>query len=165
MLHLEDDNVESSAGDTEVPFGLMRRNLVEADMDITPMIDLTFLLLIFFLVSSTPDKATVVDLPEANHGVGVSQLNSVIFTIGVGGLNTAPVYAADGRVPGTELSDDLQTRSDQIRDAVEKGFRENKTNVVIKADRNVAHREVARVIKAVSQVEGVKIHLAVLETQ
>jgi len=164
MLHL-DDNVESHEEDTEVPPGLMRRSLVEADMDITPMIDLTFLLLIFFLVSSTPDKNTVVDLPEANHGVGVSQLNSVIFTIGMGGLNAAPVYEADGRVPGTELSDNLEIRNNQIVEAVEKGFRENKTDIVVKADRNVAHREVARVIKSVSQVEGVKIHLAVLETR
>lgn len=164
MLHL-DDNVDSDVDETEAPLRLMGRSLVEADMDITPMIDLTFLLLIFFLVSSTPDKSTVVDLPEANHGVGVSQLNSVIFTVGMGGLNVAPVYAADGRVPGTELSDDLEVRSSQIVAAVEEGFRENRTNVIIKADRNVAYREVARVVKAVSQVEGVKIHLAVLETQ
>ena len=38
-----------------------------------------------------------------------------------------------------------------------------KDNVLIKADRNVAHRDVARVIKAVSRVEGAKIFLAVLE--
>jgi len=164
MLHL-DDNVEQQEEDTEALPKLLRRPLVEAEMDITPMIDLTFLLLIFFLVSSTPDKSTVVDLPEANHGIGVSQLNSVIFTIGMGGLNVAPVYNADGRIPGTELSDNLEIRSKQIVEAVEKGFRENKTDVVIKADRDVAHREVARVIRAASQVEGVKIHLAVLETQ
>jgi len=164
MLHL-DDKAESHEEEAEQPLRLMSRNLEEADMDITPMIDLTFLLLIFFLVSSTPDKNTVVDLPPANHGVGVSQLNSVIFTIGMGGLNTAPVYAGDGRVPGTELSDDLGTRHKQIVEAVERGFRENRPNIIIKADRNVAFREVSRVIKAASEVDGVKIHLAVLETQ
>jgi biopolymer transport protein ExbD len=134
-------------------------------MDIAPMIDLTFLLLIFFLVSSTPDQLTAIDLPEATHGVGVSELNSVIFTVAMGGLGPAPVYAADGRIPGTELADDLETQRRQIREAVEQGFRENKTSVIIKADKSVAHREVARVVKAVSQVEGVRIHLAVLDTQ
>jgi biopolymer transport protein ExbD len=164
MLQL-DDNVGSLEEESEEPPRLLSRKLIEADMDITPMIDMTFLLLIFFLVSSTPDKSTVIDLPKASHGVGVSQLNSVIFTIGMGGLGPAPVYAADGRIPGAELSDNLETRGRQIAEAVEKGFRENKPNVVIKADRDVAYREVARVVKAVSQIEGVKIHLAVLETQ
>ena len=42
-------------------------------------------------------------------------------------------------------------------------YEQNKDNVIIKADRNVAHREVARVIKAVSRVPGAKIFLAVLE--
>ena len=41
---------------------------------------------------------------------------------------------------------------------------ENKENVLIKADRNVAHREIARVIKAVSRVEGTKIFLGVMES-
>ena len=48
------------------------------EMDITPMIDITFLLLIFFLVASTPDRQTAVDLPTARFGRGVSQNNAVI---------------------------------------------------------------------------------------
>jgi biopolymer transport protein ExbD len=134
-------------------------------MDITPMIDVTFLLLIFFLVSSLPDQKTAIDLPKADHGVGVSQLHSVIFTVAEGGLNAAPVYAADGRVAGTELSDNLDTRRRQIAELVERGLREGKPNVVIKGDKNIAYREVARVIKAVSQVQGVEIYLAVLESK
>lgn len=164
MLRISDQS-EPPQEEAYVSLTMRRRKRVEADMDIAPMIDLTFLLLIFFLVSSTPDELTAIDLPEANHGVGVSQINSVIFTIGMGGLGSAPVYAADGRIPGTELADDLEVQRQQIREAVEKGFRENKSNVIIKADKNVAHREVARVIEAVSPVQGVKIHLAVLEIQ
>ena len=136
----------------------------DAEMDITPMIDITFLMLIFFLVASTPDQQTAVQLPEANHGVSVSQLHSVLFTVGEGGLDYAPVYAADGKIPQFQLSDDLGERNRQIRAAVKKGFQDNKSNVVIKADKTVAFREVARVIKEVSKIEGVKIHLAILET-
>jgi len=141
------------------------RRREEAEMDITPMIDVTFLLLIFFLVTSLPDQKTAIELPKADHGVGVSQLHSVIFTVAEGGLDAAPVYAADGRVPGTELSDDLNTRRKQIGELVGKGMREGKSNVVIKGDKNVAYREVARVVKAVSQVKGVAIYLAVLESK
>ena len=136
----------------------------DAEMDITPMIDITFLMLIFFLVASTPDQQTAVELPEANHGVSVSQLHSTLFTVGEGGLDYAPVYAADGKIPEFQLSDDLSERNRQIRTAGEKGFLENKSNIVIKADKTVAFREVARVIKEVSKIEGVKIHLAILET-
>jgi biopolymer transport protein ExbD len=137
----------------------------DVDLDITPMIDMVFLLLIFFLVSSTPDQKTSIELPPAQHGVAVSQSDAVIVTLGEGGLGAAPAYAADGRIPGTELPDDAQARSQRIRELVELGFREDKTKVVIKGDKNVAHRDVAQVIKAASQVNGIKIHLAVLDSE
>lgn len=142
-----------------------RRKSEDADLDITPMIDMVFLLLIFFLVSSTPDQKTAIELPAARHGVAVTQHDSVIFTLAEGGLGAAPAFAADGRIPGTELPEDNQARSSRIRELVEQGFRENKTSVVIKSDKNVAHRDVAQLIKAASQVEGVKLHLAVLDTE
>jgi biopolymer transport protein ExbD len=142
-----------------------RSRMDDIDMDITPMIDMTFLLLIFFLVSSTPDQQTAIDLPSAQHGVGVSQLESVVFTIAEGGVKAAPVYAADGRIPGTELPDEPEARRNRVRELVEEGFRDDKTSVVIKGDKHVAHRDVAQLVKAASQVNGVKIHLAVLDTE
>ena len=77
----------------------------------------------------------------------------------------APVYNSDGKIPEHQLSDDPEQRRQQIRDAVEQGFRENKTKVVIKGDKNLAYRQVESVIRAVSEVEGVQIHLAVLESK
>lgn len=141
------------------------RQREDVDLDITPMIDMVFLLLIFFLVTSTPDQQTSVELPEAQHGVAVTQNDSVIFTLAEGGLGTAPAFAADGRIAGKELPDDAAQRAQRVRELIESGFREDKTKVVIKADKNVAHREVAQLIKAASQVDGVKIHLAVLDTE
>jgi biopolymer transport protein ExbD len=156
---------DPQSGEEQVTPLVPPRPQESAEMDITPMIDVTFLLLIFFLVSSVPDQKTAVDLPRADHGVAVSELQSVVLTVAEGGLNAAPVYAADGRVSGTELSDDLDTRHRQIGELVGQGLREGKPNVVIKGDKNVAYREVARVIKAVSQVQGVEIFLAVLESK
>jgi biopolymer transport protein ExbD len=157
--------IDEPKADDEPSVSLLppRRRAEDSEMDITPMIDVTFLLLIFFLVSSTPDRQTAIALPKAYHGVAVSQLQAVVFTIAEGGLNAVPVYAADGRIPGTELSDNLDARSKQIGELVKAGLREGKPNVVIKGDKNVAYREVARVVKAVSQVQGVEIYLAVLE--
>ncbi len=137
----------------------------DAEMDITPMIDVTFLLLIFFLVCSTPDQQSAVDLPKARYGTGVDKKNSVIITVSDGGVESAPIYLADGKIAGARLSDDADEQTEKILEAVTKGREEqNKENVLIKADRNVAYREIARVIKTVSQVEGAKIFLAVLES-
>lgn len=136
----------------------------EDDLDITPMIDITFLLLIFFLVTSTPDQDTAVVLPEALHGDAVSQLESVILTIGESSLDIAPVYAADGKIASSLLPEQEEPRRAAIRGAVEDGMAANKTNVVIKADKGVAFRHVDAVVSAVSQVRGANIHLAVLDT-
>jgi biopolymer transport protein ExbD len=147
------------------PLTKPRRQREDVDLDITPMIDMVFLLLIFFLVSSTPDQQTSIQLPEAHHGVAVSQNDAVIFTLGEGGLGMAPAYAADGRVPGTELPDDAEARMQRVREIVERGFLDDKTSVVVKGDKNVAYRSVAQLIRAASQVNGVKLHLAVLDTE
>jgi biopolymer transport protein ExbD len=166
MLMIPKNEVAEPIDDDAPLLSTRRRSRMgDIDMDITPMIDMTFLLLIFFLVSSTPDQQTAIDLPPAQHGVGVSQLESVVFTIAEGGVNAAPVYAADGRIPGTELPDEPDARRDRVRELVEEGFRDDKTSVVIKGDKNVAHRDVAQLVKAASQVNGVKIHLAVLDSE
>ena len=166
MLMIPKTEAERPVDDDAPLLGSGRRSRMDdIDMDITPMIDMTFLLLIFFLVSSTPDQQTAIDLPPAQYGVGVSQLESVVFTIAEGGVHAAPVFAADGRIPGTELPDEPEARRNRVRELVEEGFRDDKTSVVIKGDKNVAHRDVAQLVKAASQVNGVKIHLAVLDTE
>ena len=155
--------------DDDAPLGpapvKKRKKKTDDEMDITPMIDMTFLLLIYFLVASTPDKNTVVDLATAMKGESVAQLNAVVFTIGEGGLESAPVYNADGKIPGAELSNDLDQRAKQIKEIVEKGFRAGNADVVIKADKGVKFRETDRVMKAASRVQGIQIHLAVKETK
>lgn len=128
------------------------------------MIDITFLLLIFFLVTSTPDEQTAITLPEALHGDAVSQLESTIFTIAETGGDVAPIYAADGKIEAAILPESDSAREEAIRKAVEEGLADNKSNVVIKADRSVAYRHVASVVSSVSRVAGVQLHLAVLDS-
>lgn len=157
-----DDGLEPAQD--ELPLKKPRKKM-DDEMDITPMIDMTFLLLIYFIVSSIPDKSTAIELPKAMKGDTVAQLKATVFTIGEGGLNNAPVYAADGKIAQFALSEDLDERSKQIQEAVEKGSKDGNTDVVIKADKSVLHREVARVIKAVSRVPDIHIYLAVMETK
>ena len=64
----------------------------DCEMDITPMIDITFLLLIFFLVAARLDEDTPVELPPARHGTAVAVKSSVIITLAEGdGENADPV--------------------------------------------------------------------------
>ncbi len=148
----------------EAPLIRRRDRGEDIEMDITPMIDITFLLLIFFIVCSTPDQKSSFELAQARHGKGVSERNSIFITVSAESADPAPVYLADG-INGESLTNDPDEQAELIREAVKKGRRDLRDNVLIKADRNVAYREVARVIKAVSGVEGAKIHLAVLEAE
>ncbi|MEM9659396.1 MAG: biopolymer transporter ExbD [Planctomycetota bacterium] len=140
------------------------RVVQDVELDITPMIDVTFLLLIFFMVTSTMDQQAKVELASARHGDAVGERESVIITVGAGGVDSAPVYLSD-QTDGEPLPEDLELQDEAIRAAVESGRSEEvpKTRVLILADRNVAHRDVARVIKAASRVEGMSIHLGVHE--
>ncbi len=171
-MKIADGMPDSTEHDADSPLPRRQSKLSEKDfeMDITPMIDITFLLLIFFLVCSTSDADTAIDLPQARYGKGVGERNSVIITISKEitldeeGNEHFPVYLADGKIEQNRLPDAYDRQAEMIYAAVERGkMDEAKENVLIKADRDVAHREVARVIKAASKVEGMQMHLAVLE--
>lgn len=141
-----------------------------AEMDITPMIDITFLLLIFFIVCSTMSRQTAVELPRARHGSGVDPNNAVIITMDQpGGEGDPMVYLGDGTGDNSELlAQDHDTQEARIRDAVEEGFlHDGKTMILIKAGKLVKHGEVARVATAATQVdvENVQLYMGVLETQ
>lgn len=146
-------------------FGQRKKSAEDEEVDITPMIDITFLMLIFFLVTSTPDQKTEIELAEALHGSAVSQRESVVISVAFAGLAQSPVYGADGKIPEAILSDDLEKQKEQITELVSQGKDEGKTNVIIKADKAVAYRNIDRVIKSVSATEGIKLHLAVLDTE
>jgi len=146
---------------------VVRRRLPDSgEMDITPMIDVTFLLLIFFLVTSTvPDPSKVVHLPPARHGAAVNPRTSVIITVAErGGPGPALVYLGDGKA-GAPLPDDPASQEALVTRAVREGFAEGRSTVLIKAERGVKHREVSRVATAAAEVEGIQLHLAVLEVQ
>jgi len=133
----------------------------EAELDITPMIDVTFLLLIFFIVASVPDANTTVDLPPARYGSAVSKNNSFTITLSDNGNNGVDVYLAEGTI-GEPLSGGEDAQAEAIRDAVGSSM---KSNVIIKADREIAYHDVSRVAAAVGLVEGVSLHFAVFEVE
>jgi len=136
-----------------------------ADLEITPLIDITFLLLIFFLVCSHPDAKSAVDLPPARYGEGVSARTATIITVAAAeNQSHAEVFLSDGKT-GRSLPRDPQTRADQIRDYVDAGLQEGQDEVLIKAERNVSHREVSEVATAAAAIEGIRLYMAVYEAE
>ncbi len=141
---------------------LRRRNRDSAEMDITPMIDITFLLLIFFIVCSTMDQSSTVQLPPAYFGSAVSERDSTVITVDGSGMDS--VVYLDGGTSGTPLSSNQETQEREIAKAVEEGFREGKSTVVIRASGDLFQAEVNRIETVVGTIPGVKtIHIAVKE--
>ena len=143
------------AEDTTEPL-LRSRTYEDAEMDITPMIDMTFLLLIFFLVCSKIDTSGVVKLPPARYGLPVAQARSVIITVGADDKGGALVYKGDGLDPSRLIAaTGHEAQEAEVAAYVESELaRGNKRDIVIKADGPLKRREVARIEKAATRSEA-----------
>lgn len=148
---------------------LTRRKLEEADMDITPMIDMTFLLLIFFIVSSKMGPKAGVELPLARHGDAVVQKKAVILTVGPGD-SMARVYRGES----VEAKDAFTAASPDDQEAEIIAYIEQEMSspppgqpakelVLIQAAKGLKHRDVARVAKAAARAEVEKLYIGVME--
>lgn len=142
-----------------------RTSTEDAEMDITPMIDITFLLLIFFLVASKMDQAGDVTLPPAKHGVTVSVDNSVVLTIKAGSDGKGLIYKGDSSDSANLISGDEEERAEAIVAYVDEiMLGEAKEYVLIKAAKDVQHKVVSQVAQAIGKsVAAESLHVAVLE--
>lgn len=123
------------------------------------MIDIVFLLLIFFLVCSTMGKNSVVQLPKAIYGIAVNPKTATILTI-AGIESDSVVYIGDGTT-GLELPADEKIQQEEIVAAVEDGLKQGKTDVVIRADKKLHHGEVVRIETIAASVPGITLYVVV----
>jgi biopolymer transport protein TolR len=138
-----------------------RRPQEDVQLDLAPMIDMTFLLLIFFLVCTLPEMHQAADLPPARHGVAVAEPQAVVITIADRGDGHALVYL-DELGDSAPLTGDPAAQQATVRAAVERGLRAGKTTVLVKAERGLRHGEVAQ-IAAAARVPGMRLALGVKE--
>ena len=141
------------------------RQRQDAEMDITPMIDITFLLLIFFLVATRISNQGIVDLPMAQHGTAVSTKHAVVLTVASHGGEDATIYKGDGAFPDTMLTaSDLNDQQKEMEEYIDHGIHiDGKQHVLVKAAANVKHRDVARVARAAGDATVALLYVAVLE--
>jgi biopolymer transport protein ExbD len=131
------------------------------EFDITAMVDLVFMMNIYFLVTFVAVALSGVDLPSASHVAPLDAESSVVLTVTGGGGAPVVVYLGD-REKGEAIRDAGQ-QEERIRAAVEQGVAEGKHDVLLKADKKMRLGDMFRISSAASSVEGVKLNVAVME--
>ncbi len=131
-----------------------------AHVDMTAMIDLVFMLNIFFLVTSLVTALGEIEMPRAKHVVPVDPEKSVVLTVVPGNGPNPWVYMGDMKSskPFPDADQD-QLIAAAVEDEVKKG----KNNVIIKAEKGIAAREIKRIARAATVDEGTKLFLGVTE--
>jgi biopolymer transport protein ExbD len=128
----------------------------ELDLNLTPLIDVVFLLLIFFMVSTTFEKTArlKVDLPQASAEAEQQPAEKIILGIDVQGR----YYINDRQLVNTQLK--------TLKLALSKVAGDNRDMpVVLRADAKTPHQAVVTAMDAASQVGLTRLSISTLETQ
>jgi len=123
----------------------------EPELNLTPLIDVVFILLIFFMVSTTFQKESEIniELPEASADPVETKDDVLELIIDADGR----YFIAQQQVVNTEL--------ETLKKAIQK-FLGDRTGipVVIRADRRTPYESVVRAMDATSQLGLVQMSLA-----
>jgi biopolymer transport protein ExbD len=130
----------------------------DARFDVTAMVDLVFMMNIFFLVTWAEMARAEIDLPTARHCAAAEKERSVVFTVLKG--TPATVYLGDGTGSGQLSPGEVDQR---VTAAVEDGARDGRNIVLIKAEKDVLLRDVAHLATLATAVDGTELMLAVIE--
>lgn len=135
---------------------LARRRNQEPQLNITPLIDVVFLLLIFFMVSTTFDKerAIEIELPSASSSDEVKDVENLEITIDAQGH----YFVNDAEV----LGEQVETLKKAIRKVV--GDRDN-LPVIINADGRAPHQSVIGALEAAGQLGFTAVSFATRQTE
>ena len=118
-------------------------------MDITPMIDITFLLLIFFIVCSTMDPTKIGTIPEADQGLAISSKDSAVIFINPAGKDKVALF----RMDGSEFSTDEEIQATEIVEyitsEIEKSEGRDKQYIMLFGDADVQVNHVTRIQKII----------------
>jgi biopolymer transport protein ExbD len=134
------------------------RSAESVEINLTPLIDVVFLLLIFFMVTTTFDRNAKlkVQLPESSAKIERTTGDSVVLSIDVKGN----YYVNDRQVINVQLETLKMALSKIIGDR----DRQNIT-VILRADGNTPHQSVVRAMDAVAQLNLTKLSIATVESK
>ena len=143
------NDTDSMIEEDEEDFVLPRKKREDDEMDITPMIDITFLLLIFFIVCSTMDPTKIGTIPEADNGLAIAAKNSAVIFINPGTGDDVILSRMDGT--NFTADEDLQATEiiEYITTELEKSMGESKQHVMLFGDADVKVGQVTRIQKII----------------
>lgn len=131
-----------------------QRNDERVDINLTPLIDVVFLLLIFFMVSTTFDRHAKlkVELPEASPKTAQQQQDPVVLSIDAKGN-----YFINDR----QL---VNTRLETLKIALRKTVADKEdVSLLLRADAKTPHQSVVRAMDAASQLGLTRLSIATIE--
>lgn len=140
----------------ETDMNFRQRKPEELDVNITPLIDVVFLLLIFFMVSTTFDRQSElnIELPEASGEITESEKVDIEVFIGSDGK-----YNINGHeIINTQIESLLRALREAAGD-------DNDPRVIISADKNTTHQAVMTAMDAARQMGFVHITFAAVKPQ
>jgi biopolymer transport protein ExbD len=106
------------------------------------------------------------DLPKARHGAVVAERDAVILTVVKGSGEVAQVFRGNSTSEADRIQGDNPVEQEEamIRYIEQQAnVPPPKHHVLIKAERGLKHREVARVQRAASRAEVEQLYVAVVE--
>jgi len=127
----------------------------EIDLNLTPLIDVVFLLLIFFMVSTTFEKTSKlkIDLPEASVKAQKQANKKIVLGIDAKGR----YYINDRQLVNTQVR--------TIKIALLKiAGNSRDIPIVLRADAKTPHQSVVRAMDAASQAGLTHLSISTLET-
>ncbi len=162
---LDDESlpVDLSADTDWEPVTLGERPPLDDEMDITPMIDMVFLLLIFFILTSKMTGEKTYPVPPAKNGSAVVIKNCVSILVSRG-TGVTPLVA---RGDGTTFSEDPELQAAEIAEYIQLELETGgKTEILVRAEGNVTSGQMKKVKQAIAEVleEGKMINIAVSES-
>jgi len=128
----------------------------EVDLDITPLIDVVFLLLIFFMVSTTFEHNSEINITLPSSSKEVTEAKPDAVNVGLDAQGN--VYINDKSLVNAQLETIKAALSDALVGL-------NEPPVIISADSNATHQSVVRVMDAARQLGLVKITFATQELE
>lgn len=127
------------------------------EVNLTPLIDVVFLLLIFFMVSTTFDRhATLkVSLPESSVKATQKQDEPLVLSIDAKGN----YFLNDRQI----VNQSLDTLMQALKRTIGNEAAIKETALVLRADANTPHQSVVRAMDAASRLGLTKLSIATIE--
>ena len=127
----------------------------DIELDITPLIDVVFLLLIFFMVSTTFERESEINitLPEASKELPQAKPDAINIAIDA----QSHIYINDRELVNTQMTTIKQAIYDALGNLPD-------APIIISADANTPHQMVVKVMDASRQLNLVRITFATRKT-